>query len=181
MMEEAADVSLHSEPWEFFRHLYPPLFRYVARMTGAPESDVEDIVAESLLHAWRDRRSFRGNAEPVTWVLSIARNRVREFRRKEGLRRKSDQILRAIAKMDSEAVPDHLLQEAETKRMVRRTLEEIPPEYGRILVQRYVEGRTQREIAAASRESEEAIESRLCRARESFRDSMKRSQIHDEA
>jgi len=180
MMEEAVDVLLDLESWEFFRQVYPPLFRYVSRATGAPESDVEDIVAETLLHAWRDQAKFRGSAEPVTWILAIARNRVREFRRKEGLRRKSDQILRAIARMEAESVPDDLLHEAEMQRLIRRTLEEMPSEYSRILVQRYLEGRSQREIATASGESEEAVESRLCRARESFRDILKRSHLHDE-
>lgn len=180
MTETVVDVSLDSRSWEFFQQVYPQLFRYISCATGTADPDVEDIVSETLLQAWRDRERFRGAAEPVTWVIAIARNRVREFRRKEGLRRKSDQVLRAIATMDTEPAPDSLSQEAEMKRIVRGTLDEIPPEYSHILIQRYFEGRTQRELAAASGETEEAIESRLRRARESFRDCMKRSKIHDE-
>lgn len=179
-MEEATDLSVRSEPEEFFRLLYPELFRYVAWATGAPPSDVEDIVSESLLHAWRDRRRFRGDSSPVTWAISIARNRVKEFRRKEGLRRRSEEILGAIARMDTEPVPEDLFQEVETKRRVRRTLEEMPAAYGRVLVQRYLEGLTVKDIATQSGESEEAVESRLRRARETFKDCLKRSNADDE-
>jgi RNA polymerase sigma-70 factor (ECF subfamily) len=154
--------------------LYPVLFRYVSRTTGACQADVEDIVGETLLHAWRDRLDFRGDASSPTWVISIARNRVGEYRRREGLRRNSHLVMQAIERIEAEPAAEHLLQESEMKRKVRQALEDISAAYSQVLIQVYLEDRTVRDVAAMLGESEEATGSRLRRAREAFKDSLQR-------
>jgi RNA polymerase sigma-70 factor (ECF subfamily) len=179
-MNYVTDHTLVVRPSDFFQLLYPELYRYVARATGAGYSDVEDIVSETLLHAWRDRDRFRGDASLVTWALSIARNRVREWRRKAALQQRSEDVLKAITRMDSESVPEHLLQDLEARRMVRETLEAMPAPQSQVLIERYFEGKTLKDIAAQSEETEEAVESRLRRARETFRESLQRRHAHEE-
>jgi RNA polymerase sigma factor (sigma-70 family) len=107
-------------------------------------------------------------------VISIAHNRVREYRRREGLRRKSNLVLQAIERIDVERTPEHVLQESEMKRWVRQALEDVSAAHGQVLVQVYLEGRSVRDVAAILGESEEATGSRLRRAREAFRSSLAR-------
>ncbi len=48
----------------FYREFYPRLYRFVFAQTGAPHADVDDIVQETLLQAWRRHEEFLGQAAP---------------------------------------------------------------------------------------------------------------------
>jgi len=170
---ESMETRLDLEPSEFFDEFYPRVFRFVASATGLGAADVEDLVQETLLHAWRARGRFRGEASPLTWVLAIARNRVRLRHRSLEAGAARDRVLHALAAVASEPVPQDVLEDAETRRRVRRALEEIGPEYEEVLVRRYFDGWAVRRIAEEAGESEKAVESRLHRAREALREKLK--------
>ena len=169
-MRVTVDARPNLDPAAFFDEAYPRVFRFVASLTGAPAADVDDLVQESLLEAWRGRASFRGDSSLLTWVLGIARRRAL-LRRRSTARR--DDVLRALREMDARAIPADLLGDEETARRVRTALDEIEAGYADVLVLRYLEGKPVREIAAALGESEKAVESRLHRAREALRNRLK--------
>lgn len=60
-----------------------PVFRYIYGLTGGPEDDVEDLVAETFLRAWKARYRFDGTADSATgWLIRIAKRLViDEYRR----------------------------------------------------------------------------------------------------
>ena len=157
----------------FFEEFYPGVYRLVWAQTGGPHDDVEEIAQDVLLHAWRDRGSFRAESEPSAWIRSIARHRIFERRRKDGRREKADAVLRAVARIDTELLPDEVLGAGEFRAHVWAALEKIGRDYAEILVRRYVEDRSVREIAGERGESEKAVESRLHRAREAFREAIR--------
>jgi RNA polymerase sigma-70 factor, ECF subfamily len=157
----------------FFDDLYPRVCRFVAACTGADSGEVEDLAQETLLEAWRSRDRFRGDSSVLTWVLGIARNRARLRRRADGVRDEAARVLRAIASVETEEVPVDLAQGEEMKRRVRQALEEIDDAYAGVLVRHYCEGLSVRAIALKLGESEKAVESRLQRAREAFRERLK--------
>jgi DNA-directed RNA polymerase specialized sigma24 family protein len=53
-------------PAEFYRHFYSKIYRFVFVQTGAPHDDVEDIVQEALLAAWRARKRYEGDSQLET-------------------------------------------------------------------------------------------------------------------
>ena len=169
-MRVTVDARPNLDPAAFFDEAYPRVFRFVASLTGAPAADVDDLVQESLLEAWRGRASFRGDASLLTWILGIARRRVLA-RRKSTAR--GDAVLRALRELDTTPLTADVLQDEETVRRVRAALDGLEGGYADVLVSRYLEGRPVREIAAALGESEKAVESRLHRAREALRDRLK--------
>ncbi len=64
--------------------------RAVARFlagAGADPADLEDLVQETFLRAFRAARRWRGEASFRTWLLAIARNRLRDHHRRHGRRR----------------------------------------------------------------------------------------------
>jgi RNA polymerase sigma factor (sigma-70 family) len=159
-------VTLGSDPAAFFLAFHPRLYAFVSAATGAPRADVEDIVQETLLQAWRDRgHAASGSA----WVTALARHRIADFFRKRQCIEKGDRVLRAVARLDTERIPEEVLADAELGRRVRGALQKIPAGHSRLLLQRHLEGRTIREIAEESGETEAAVESRLRRAHESLR------------
>jgi len=158
-------VAIEADPAAFFRELYAPLYRWVAKASGAAAADVEDLVQETLLQAWRGRERFRGEASPLSWVTAIARNKIRDRWR---LRRPApplDLDLPLLAGVE---------ENDDVRRRVRRALDALPPEVARLLRWRYLDGLPVRAIAERLDESEKAAESRLHRAREALRASLRR-------
>lgn len=43
--------------------------------------DAEDIAQDTVVEAWRNLKSFRGDAQPSTWLIAIARNVLSSKRR----------------------------------------------------------------------------------------------------
>lgn len=158
----------------FFDDLYSRVRRFVSAATGADRGEVEDLVQETLLEAWRGRDRFRGDSAVLTWVLAIAKNRVRLRRRARGAEGGAERALRAIASLGTQEVPADLAQGEEMKRRVRRALEEIDESHAEVLVLRFYEGLSVRAIAERRGESEKAVESRLQRAKEAFRGRLER-------
>jgi RNA polymerase sigma-70 factor (ECF subfamily) len=161
-----AILRLESDPSAFFDEFYPRVFRFIASASGASSADVDDLVQETLLHAWRNRDQYRGDAPLDSWLLGIARNRVRMRRRSDRTRGALDDALRAI---DREEFPDDVVGSAETIGAVRRALESLEADQRDVLLRRYFRGQSIRTIARTLGETQKAIESRLHRAREALR------------
>ncbi|MFK7742714.1 MAG: RNA polymerase sigma factor [Planctomycetota bacterium] len=68
----------------------PRLRRLVHRLLGlgAAAGDVEDVVQDALLAAFRSRRSFRGDATLQTWLTRIALRKAHDHVRQERRRKR---------------------------------------------------------------------------------------------
>ena len=152
-----------------FREIYPRLFRFVFRRTDLPPGDVDDIVQEALIHGWQKREEFLEQASFETWLFSIARHKIADFWRG---RRRAPEVLEALEKIDRAPIPEDLLHTAEMRQRVTEALDRLDPEYARVLTLRYLEDLPVKDIATRLRESESAVESRLTRARDAFRNSL---------
>ena len=64
---------------------------------------------------------------------------------------------------------DEVLRREETRELVNVTMSQLPPHYREALEAKYVNGRSVRDLAASSRQTEKAVESLLTRARKAFR------------
>jgi RNA polymerase sigma-70 factor (ECF subfamily) len=161
-------MTVETDAWSFFSEFYPRLYRFIAAETSSSHADVEDLVQETLLHAWSGREQFRGESLTLTWMLAIARHRIYEQRRRQRSVRRapSAELPRDLA---AGLIPDALLGDEDIQRRVRETLRDLPQDYSDHLIRRYFEGRSVRAIADEQHEGEDAVESRLRRARQAFR------------
>lgn len=173
-------LSFPADAETFFSEYYPRVYRFVSSASGAGTADIEDLVQETLLEAWRGRTRFRGDSEALTWILGIAKYRVLLRRRSLGTAgRHEREVQEAARSVDRVLVPEELLESEEMRGRVRRALEGIDEAHSRVLVLRYYEGLAIREIAARLGESEKAVESRLHRAKEAFRDRLQLGEDDD--
>src|SRR5882757_1149854 len=147
MGDVIVEEGLQTDPESFFRRFYPLLYRSVSESTGASRSEVEDLVQDVLLHAWKGRQEFRGESSPLRWMLSIARHKILDRFRELDRNRRADLALRALRELDRVPVPAELLDSVELRRQVRRALSGLPPDYAQVLHARYVEGQSVRTIA----------------------------------
>ena len=76
---------------QLFQQHSSPLQATVRRLLAWQTTDgteVEDVVQNVLLAAWKNRQSFQENASLRTWLTRIAINECRRLRRRSWLRKK---------------------------------------------------------------------------------------------
>lgn len=72
----AADISVPINIDDWYRAHGTAIYRFIMRRVRSSE-DAEDILQSTYLGAWENRDSYRGGAQPKTWLTAIALNVVR--------------------------------------------------------------------------------------------------------
>ncbi len=142
---------------------------------GRDRALTEDVVQETMLVALERLKAFDGRSSLHTWLCGIAKNKIRAQRRKrrpvliEDLLDETDPEIDAIlAAVDREPLPDWVLERRETQELVGAALASLPPDYRTVLVDKYMEGLSVKEIAERRGKGSKAAESTLQRARIAF-------------
>src|SRR6202022_3584634 len=68
------DASVEFDDW--YRAHGQAIYRFIVRRVRSAE-DAEDILQSTYLGAWENRASYRGTAQPKTWLTAIALNIMR--------------------------------------------------------------------------------------------------------
>ena len=147
------------------------LYGYV-RQRLAPRSELaDDIVQDVFVAALRGLGRFEGQSSLQSWLIGIARHKVEDYYR-ERLR-----VPESFSDSDSDTVAAYItrprIEEQIDRRRAQdktqRILEQLPEPYGLVLLWRYWEKRSAKEMAALTGRTEKAIERLLARARAQFR------------
>ena len=127
----------------------------------------EELTQQTFIQAVRHWRSFDGRSDPVTWLCSIARNKLTDHYRE--LDRRERRRLRLIVREIDMAQPP-LDRSVADREAVLQALGGVPSLQRAALILRYVDGLSLREVAQAIGRSEDATESLLRRAKDRFRE-----------
>jgi len=157
-----------------------PLYRFCFYRLARNRHLCEEVVQETMLRAIRQLESYepgRAGSDIFPWLVGLTRNEIRRVLSRENasasletLWNRMDQELRAIyARLESEPLGDEVVRREETREMVGATMSQLSPRYRAVLEAKYVDGKSVRDMAAAGRTSEKAVESQLARARDAFR------------
>jgi len=151
---------------ELVRRYQEPVKRLIHYQVGAAE--VEDLLQETLVQAWRDLSRLRRPDLFRAWLLQVARNRCRDFRKRAARRERvtADEELEAHANRAGRI----LLREREAVVEVEEALEEIGTADGDLVRDFYLGGWTISEIADRDRLPEGTVKRRLFRARHHLRE-----------
>jgi len=156
---------------ELYRRSRPMVARLVAGFAPLDSDEVEDVVQETFVRAFKALPRLKEVGAFEAWLLSIARNRARtRLERKSSMRRLEDDV----ADPEPEAVP-HIPEALQLERdieAVRRLIHELPEGEEKRTVQLfYIEGElSAREIAEKLGVGKSAVTMRL----ERFRSRIKR-------
>ena len=144
----------------------PRVYGFLYARTGGDSVLAEDLTAAAFLEAIRARQSFHGRSDPVTWICSIARNRLIDHYRTEA--RQRSRHLRLVV---TELVADEQARwdQVDERDAALASLAALPPIERTVLTLRYLDGFSVRETARLIGRSEPATESLLARARERVR------------
>ena len=155
---------------EFVSRHADSIYAYV-RHRLAPRADlVEDVVQEVFLAALGSLSGFRGTSLLRAWLLGIARHKVEGYYR--------EQLRTPEPLGDSEGMEppaetpliDDVIDRGRMEARTRHILQQLPESYSLVLLWRYWEGRSAREMAVATGKTEKAVERLLARARTRFKE-----------
>jgi RNA polymerase sigma-70 factor (ECF subfamily) len=143
------------------------LRRVVASRLGEPQA-VEEVMQDVALAAVAQRSPLRDSSRAAVWLYRLAVRHVLIYRRQSGRRR--GLIDRYAARQDEAGVdgtasPLTWLVREERQELVQDALRRLPPRDAELLVLKYAEGFTARELSERLGVSVPTIEARLHRAR----------------
>ena len=161
----------------FYRELFEPIYAFVFWRVGGVRQDAEDVTQETFVTALAQHRSLRGAFQP----LRLGVRHRQEPRPRPAARRaaRPDGDPAHESRASVQAAPDHLLERAQTDRLVGLALTELPPHYQRALLDKYVQHRSFAEMAADQRCSAKAVESTVQRAKRALAAALARLGLDD--
>ncbi|MGH9777514.1 MAG: RNA polymerase sigma factor [Candidatus Acidiferrales bacterium] len=142
----------------------------VARAILGNDSEAEDVMQDAYVRAYRHMDQFEHRARFSTWLTKIAVHealaRLRRSRRFEVLDTVADGEDKAGGGFASSTRdPERQMFDTEMKTLLETAIAALPQEYRSVFVLREVEGMSTAETAEALELSEEAVKTRLHRAR----------------
>ncbi|WP_210649601.1 RNA polymerase sigma factor [Nocardioides sp. SYSU D00065] len=97
-LDHAVEAMLGGDESAFrlvYRHIQPPLLRYLTVLVGT--ADAEDVASEAWAQAFRDLDRFRGDADAFRgWVTTIGRNRALDHLRHARRRPTADEPVESL-------------------------------------------------------------------------------------
>jgi RNA polymerase sigma-70 factor (ECF subfamily) len=165
-----AQVKIH---WPSVLQQHRRWLRTVVATRLRDQDAVEEVLQEVALAAVRQSAPLRNPAKVAPWLYRLAVRHVLLYRRKQGRRR---QLMARYEQYCPEQLagspsrdPLEWLMASERRRLVRNALARLPARDAEILLFKYIENWSYRQIAAHLGVSHSAVESRLHRARARLR------------
>ena len=163
---------------QVFLHYAPRVYN-VARKMVHSDADAEDVTQEVLLRVVRNLPTFRGHSAFPTWLHRVTINAALMHRRRQAVRHEHGlaSSLEAfgedgLAPASPPRGPEHELLARETRQLIERAIDALPPDYRRVFLLADVEGWPNADIASHLGISLPATKSRLHRARLLLRDTL---------
>ncbi len=150
---------------------FAELYRRFARtvhgvlLSRIPPGEVDDLVQEVFLAAWRKLKELREPAAFGAWIVMIARNRVADFYR--------DRMESAELSEDNAGSAPGAPEQIDAA-TVLRVIQSLPEAYRETLVLRLVEGMTGPEIAERTGLSHGSVRVNLHRGMEQLRTALRK-------
>lgn len=161
----AAEIQQH-QPW---------LRTVIAARCREPQA-VDEIFQEVSMAVIKQKAPLRDDAKLAPWLYQIAVRQSLMYRRKHGRRRNLEQRFAAeVETQPRQSQPPNPLDwliASERQQLVRSAVEKLNPKEAEILLLKYTQDWTYKQIAEHLGISESAVESRLHRARRNLRREM---------
>lgn len=149
----------------------PSIRRFAKRMCRN-DADADDVLQDALLSIATHLDGFEGRSSLPSWAFTIARTAcVRRRRGKKNEPAEGEEALRGHAA--HEPGPEDHVASQQTRTMVAEALANLPDDYREVLLLRDAEGLTAPEAAIVLGVSNDALKSRLHRARAALRDTLR--------
>lgn len=147
------------------------IYRYVFLRTGLDTALAEDMTQEVFLDVFKGLNGFKGLCSDRTWVYKIAKNKLCDFYRKQYSQEVElididDPLTECLG--DPGQDMEKLVEAALESKIVRECLDRIPGHYRIVLMLKYIDDKSVKQIAELVARSPKAVESLLQRSKNVF-------------
>ena len=149
---------------ELYQRHFDRVYAFIARRAGG-RAEAEDLTAEVFHHALASLGRFEWRGAPfIAWLLQIARNALADRWQRTGREQGISQ---------PEQGEDETRAGVERRAVLAGLLSRLPKDQERVLLERFVEQKSIREIALGLQRTEGAVKQLQFRALESLRAQMR--------
>ena len=128
------------------------------------EEDSAELIQEIFIACLRELIHFRGESSLQTWMFTIARHKVADFYRAKYAKK----VIHLVTLLDTIELPSGGTAQDQIH-AVRDALQALAPESRELLLAKYLDNKTVRDLASDFSITVKAAESMLFRARHAFR------------
>jgi RNA polymerase sigma-70 factor (ECF subfamily) len=137
----------------------------LARWLMRNEQDAQDVAQEAYLRAFRFFPSFRGG-DARAWLMKIVRNTCYSWLHANRPLQDATEFDENFFTPDSRGPnPEEVVLQNDSSTLVRKAMEELPPNFREVLILRELEGMSYKEIADITGMPAGTVMSSLSRAR----------------
>jgi RNA polymerase sigma-70 factor (ECF subfamily) len=148
---------------ELYEHNFHRVYAYVARRVG-DRAETQDLTAQVFHQALANLAKFKWRGSPfAAWLYRIAANAIAD-RARQKMRESVEQ-----PNLSSESSTTTDLEEVERRARLFRAVDKLPEDQRRVIVMRFADEQSIREIAAELGRSEGAVKQLQFRALENLR------------
>ena len=149
---------------ELYERHFDRVYAFVARRAGS-RGEAEDLTAEVFRHALAGLERFEWRGAPFgAWLMQIARNALAD---------RWERAARERATPPPDAADDGAQGDVERRALLADLVARLPRDQQRVIVERFVEDKSIREIAEGLRRTEGAVKQLQLRALLSLRTRMR--------
>ena len=164
----------------------PKILRYIKRITNISPEESEDLLQEIFIKVYRNLNRFNRKLKFSSWVYRIAHNEIiNQYRKKKSYSAAIDLFTENddtdyLAGFISEALEidnDYISRENAEK--VRAALAKLPDKYREVLILRYFEDQSYKEISDILRKPAGTVATLINRAKSKFRKIAQQHQLEN--
>jgi RNA polymerase sigma-70 factor, ECF subfamily len=150
---------------ELYENNFERVYAYVVRRVG-DRAETEDLTSEVFHHALANLRRFEWRGIPfAAWLYRIAANLISD----RWQRTNREQVADESRLIDSAPASSAEFEEVERRAILFRLVDTLPAEQQRVVVLRFVEQKSIKEVAREIRKTEGAVKQLQFRALTSLR------------
>ncbi len=132
------------------------IYRYIFLRVGGRKADAEDLAHQVFLSAWQNIKNYEFRGFPFSsWLYRIAHNALIDHYRTEKIHLDIDKVPESIL-VDSENLEGVIDQNFELEK-VKVVLQKLEPDQQNVLIMKFVNDLSNKEIAEVLEKSEGAI------------------------
>ena len=151
---------------ELYELNFERVYAYVLRRVGN-RTETEDVTADVFHHALANLKRFEWRGIPfAAWLFRIAANLIADRWQRTGREVEDD------AALESAQVSPAEIEEVERRATLFRLVDTLPPEQQRVVLLRFVQEKSIKEVAREIRKTEGAVKQLQFRALSSLRTRM---------
>jgi RNA polymerase sigma-70 factor (ECF subfamily) len=151
---------------EFYRAYRVEVTRNLYRVLGPGRSDLEDVLQEVFIEAFRSLARFRGDARVSTWLYRVCVNVALQRLRKR--KRLAEVSADALGEPADASTPERELENRRRLHAAYRVLDQLSPKKRVVFILHEIEGREPKEIASIVGAPVLTVRTRLHYARKEF-------------